>query len=206
MYSSIEMLFNTSDIPNQVSHEQLWERFRTGDKEAFGQLALYYYQLLYNYGLKLHRDEDLICDCIQELYLELWERRSFLSGTDFVKTYLLKALRNKIIKESVRLKRFKEPQDLPFQSTSHASAESDIVLKEEEAEQVNQLNSYLDKLSKRQQEIVYLRFYQDLGFDEISEVMGLSRQSVANLLHRTLKKLREDWILLLLILFSLFFY
>ena len=205
MSPSIEMLFNSSDISNQVSHEQLWERFRTGDKEAFGQLALYYYQLLYNYGLKLHHDEDLICDSIQELYLELWERRSFLSGTDSVKTYLLKALRNKIIKERIRLKRFKEPQDLPFQSTSHASAEFEIVLKEEETEQVKQLNSHLDKLSKRQQEIVYLRFYQDLGFDEISQVMGLSRQSVANLLHRTLKKLKEDWILPpFIFIFSLF--
>lgn len=92
----------------------MWDKFRAGDKDDFGKLALHYYQLLYNYGLNLNRDEEFISDCIQELFLELWERRGFLSRTDFVKTYLLRALRNKIYTESVRLKRFKEPQDAPF--------------------------------------------------------------------------------------------
>jgi RNA polymerase sigma factor (sigma-70 family) len=198
-------LNDTSNISHQVSHELLWDSFRAGDKEAFGKLALHYYQLLFNYGLKLNSDEDFICDCIQELYLELWERRSFLSGTDFVKTYLLRALRNKIIKESIRLKRFKEPQDLPFEPGADIPLESHLVLKEEEAAQIRQLNSVLDTLTKRQQEIVYLRFSQDLEFDEISHVMGLTRQSVANLLHRTLKKIKENWIIPLFILIFLLF-
>lgn len=198
-------LIDTSDISNEVSHEIVWDKFRAGDKEALGKLALYYYPLLYNYGLKLHADADFVCDCIQELYLELWERRSFLSATDFVKTYLLKALRNKISKESIRLKRFKAPQNLPFESPTDISAELQMVLKEEETAQIKQLNSILDTLTKRQQEIVYLRFYQNLEFDEISEIMGLTRQSVANLLHRTLKKFKDNWTTPLIFLLSLLF-
>ncbi len=197
---------DTTNISYQVSHEVLWDRFRAGDKQAFGQLALHYYQLLYNYGLRLNSDEDFISDCIQELFLELWERRSFLSKTDFVKTYLLRALRNKIFKESIRLKRFKEPLDVPFAVESDVSIESYIVLKEEETAQIRHLNAVLDTLPKRQQEIVYLRFYQNLEFDEIARIMGLARQSVANLLHRTLKKIKDSWVVALFIPVFLYFF
>lgn len=41
--------------------------------------------------------------------------------------------------------------------------------------------------------LIYLRFYQQLDHDDIAEIMDLSRQSVANLLHRTLRNLRERW-------------
>ncbi|MFD1141204.1 RNA polymerase sigma factor [Larkinella insperata] len=184
---------DTSNLSQPVSHELLWDKFRAGDKEAFGKLALHYYRLLYNYGLNLNRDEEFISDCIQDLFLELWERRAFLSRTEYVKTYLLKALRNKIFKESARLKRFQEPRHVPFEVGADSSIESYIVLKEEEAAQIRQLNLVLDTLSKRQREIVYLRFYQGLEFEEISHIMGLTRQSVANLLHRTLKKIKESW-------------
>lgn len=196
---------DTSNTSFQFSHEVLWDRFRAGDKEAFGQLALHYYQLLYNYGLRLNSDEDFISDCIQELFLELWERRTFLSKTDFVKTYLLRALRNKIFKESIRMKRFKEPLDVPFAAESDVSIESYIVLKEEETAQIRHLNAVLDTLPKRQQEIVYLRFYQNLEFDEIARIMGLARQSVANLLHRTLKKIKDSWVVALFIPVFLYF-
>lgn len=196
---------DTIEIPQPVSHEMLWDRFRAGDKEAFGKIALHYYQLLHNYGLNLNNDEDFVSDCIQELFLELWERRAFLSPTDFVKTYLLRALRNKIFKESIRLRRFKQPRDVRFANGADASIESQIVLNEEETAQIRQLSAVLETLTIRQQEIVYLRFYQGLEFDEIAGIMSLERQSVANLLHRTLKKLRESWTVAFLISFIFVF-
>lgn len=196
---------DTIHIAQPVSHEVLWDKFRAGDKEAFGKIALHYYQLLYNYGLNLNNNEDFVSDCIQELFLELWERRAFLSKTDFVKTYLLRALRNKIFKESIRLRRFKRPQDVQFAAGADISIESQIVLNEEETAQIKQLSAVLQTLTTRQQEIVYLRFYQGLEFDEISGIMGLTRQSVANLLHRTLKKLKESWTVAFLIAFIFLF-
>jgi RNA polymerase sigma factor (sigma-70 family) len=50
----------------------------------------------------------------------------------------------------------------------------------------------LSGLSKRQQEVIYLRFYVDADIDEIAEIMGLNRQSVYNLLHEGLKKLKKS--------------
>jgi len=173
----------------------LWRRFRSGDAAAFGALSQTHYRALYNYASKFSSDPEFIRDCIQELYLELWERRTFLSETAFVKSYLLKALRHKLIKESVRLKRFKEPKELSFEAgESDLSIESKIIENEHLKHQVKRLNAIVSNLSKRQQEIIYLRFYQNLENEDISHIMNLGRQSVANLLYRTIKEIKEIWI------------
>ncbi|WP_353719659.1 sigma-70 family RNA polymerase sigma factor [Dyadobacter sp. 676] len=173
---------------------RLWQRFKAGDSEALGQLAQTHYRALYNYATKFSSDPDFIRDSIQELYLELWERRNFLSETAFVKSYLLKALRHKLIKESIRLKRFHEPQVGIFDADPSApSIETDIIEDEHIRFQNGHLKRIISLLSKRQQEIIYLRFYQNLDNEDIASVMGLGRQSVSNLLYRTLKEIKEIW-------------
>jgi RNA polymerase sigma factor (sigma-70 family) len=174
---------------------QLWQRFKAGDSEALGQLAQVHYRALYNYASKFSSDPDFIRDAIQELYLELWERRNFLSETAFVKSYLLKALRHKLIKESIRLKRFQEPRQVFFDGeNTDPSIESDIIENENIRFQNGRLKRIITLLSKRQQEIIYLRFYQNLENEDIAQIMGLGRQSVSNLLYRTLKDIKEIWV------------
>ena len=52
------------------------------------------------------------------------------------------------------------------------------------------MKKILSKLPKREQEVIYLRFYVDADVDEISDIMSLNRQSVYNLMHNALKKLK----------------
>ena len=173
---------------------ELWQEFRAGNSEALGRLAQIHYRALYNYATKFSNDPDFIRDSLQELYLELWERRNFLSETAFVKSYLFKALRHKLIKESVRLKRFHEPHEALFAlEDTDLSVESRIIEDENLSDQGKRLTKIISHLSKRQQEIIYLRFYQNLENEDIANVMGLGRQSVSNLLYRTLKEIKQIW-------------
>lgn len=183
---------NISNLPDV--NIQLWQRFKAGDSAALGQLAQVHYRALYNYATKFSSDPDFIRDTIQELYLDLWERRAHLSETAFVKSYLLKALRHKLIKESIRLKRFQEPAQVMFDGDQEdLPIESQIIADENSSFQSSRLKRVITSLSKRQQEIIYLRFYQNLDNADIAHIMGLGRQSVSNLLHRTLKEIREIW-------------
>lgn len=189
MNNGVDISSNSTDV-----NVSLWLKFKSGDAVAFGELSQMHYRALYNYATKFSSDSEFIRDCIQELYLELWERRTFLSETAFVKSYLLKALRHKLIKESVRLKRFKEPKELSFDADgADLSIESHIIENEHLKHQIKRLNTIISRLSKRQQEIIYLRFYQNLENEDISHVMNLGRQSVSNLLYRTIKEIKEIW-------------
>ena len=78
-----------------------------------------------------------------------------------------------------------DQEDLPI--------ESQIIAEENSIFQSSRLNHIIALLSKRQQEIIYLRFYQNLENDDISNIMGLGKQSVANLLYKTLKEIRQIW-------------
>jgi RNA polymerase sigma factor (sigma-70 family) len=175
--------------------KNLWNRFRTGDKQAFELLAKENYRALFNYGLRISSDNDLVHDCIQELFLDLWEKRDRVAEADYVRTYLLRALRNKILKESMRLSRLREAEELAFEPLHDLPIESEIVESEHQIEMVLRLKSLVNQLTKRQREIIYLRFYQNLEYDDIARVMELNRQSVANLLHRTIKEIKNNWAL-----------
>lgn len=184
-----ENIQNLSDV-----NVDLWLKFKAGDSGALGQLAQIHYRALYNYASKFSSDPDFIRDCLQELYLELWERRAFLSETAFVKSYLFKALRHKLIKENIRLRRFQEPKEVLFDADgSDLSIESHIIETEILKHRAKRLAQIISLLSKRQQEIIYLRFYQNLENEDIANIMNLGRQSVSNLLYRTLKEMKEIW-------------
>jgi len=186
-------LSENTEILSDVNVD-LWLKFKSGDSDSLGKLAQIHYRALYNYASKFSGDPDFIRDCLQELYLELWERRGFLSETAFVKSYLFKALRHKLIKENVRLKRFQEQKNVLFDGNdSDLSIESYIIENESSKYQAKRLTHIISLLSKRQQEIIYLRFYQNLENEDIANIMNLGRQSVSNLLYRTLKEMKEIW-------------
>lgn len=176
------------------SNIELWLKFKSGDSKALGALAEIHYKDIFHYATKFSSDRDFILDTMQELYLELWERRTFLSETAFVKSYLLKAMRHKLTKESIRLRRFKM-QDVSFDSDNHEGSIESYIIDDESTKQLSErIKRNLSLLSRRQQEAIYLRFYQNLDNEGISRVMNLNRQCVSNLLYRSLKEIRASWI------------
>ena len=49
----------------------------------------------------------------------------------------------------------------------------------------------LDRLSRREREAVYLRFFSDLAYDEVGVTMGLQEGTARVLVHRAMDKLRR---------------
>lgn len=177
----------------RLAHQELWQRFKAGDERALGELARGHYASLYNYGLRLTNDSELVWDTIQDLFLELWDHRETIGNAIFVKTYLLKSLRYKLLKirthhQPVHFDE-SEPVNMPFS----VSIEDEIIDEELHTEQTRLLHQLMATLTKRQQEVLYLRFYQNLENHQIAQIMGMERQSVANLLYRTFKELRSQW-------------
>ena len=176
---------NTSLDINQDLH--YWHAFTMGDREALGMLFRMYYPHLYKYGSKISADEAVLEDCIQELFIELWQHKN-PPPTLSVKAYLLKALKYKLLKTL-----HKKNLLLPDSTAFEISYENFIVAKQEDEERVRKVVQAIDQLSNRQKEIIYLKFYQHLDHAQIAGLMNLSRQSVYNLLHETIQKLRSLW-------------
>jgi RNA polymerase sigma-70 factor (ECF subfamily) len=48
----------------------------------------------------------------------------------------------------------------------------------------------LERLSSRQKEIIYLKYYQNLSYEEVSEIMNINYQVARNLLYQAIKSLK----------------
>ena len=56
---------------HEISEENLWLLCLKGDRQAFKEMYCRFYSLLYHYGLKLVSDEELVKDCIQDIFIKI---------------------------------------------------------------------------------------------------------------------------------------
>ncbi|MNL11607.1 ECF RNA polymerase sigma factor SigL [compost metagenome] len=171
----------------------LWIKLLQGDEAAFSSLMRIFSQPMYQYGIRIVNDGEFIEECIQNVFFELWKRREHLSATESVKFYLFKSLRNRVFRDHSKWKMHDSiNEEYDFEVTF--DIERHIIDQELSQETVLKLKELLNKLSKRQKEIVYLRFYEGLSQEKIAEMMGLNTQSVYNLLHVSIMRLRKHWL------------
>ena len=170
----------------------IWDEFRKGNKEALETIYEDNYSSLYHYGMKFSRDNDLIKDLIHELFIELINSGSRLSNTDNIRFYLLKALRNKLLKQLSDDTKFTNKFEEAAGFNLIDSIESQLIKEEVKEQLQNQIITAIKKLSVKQQEIIYLRFYNDISYQEIAVLFDVNIQTVRNLMNRAINSLKED--------------
>jgi RNA polymerase sigma factor (sigma-70 family) len=180
---------------NEQANQNWLQQLQQSDEQALAALMKKYYTNLYSYGIRFTRDESLVKDCIQEVFISLWQRRANVTAVLSVKYYLLRAVKNKVLKSLHPKEHRTEMADWQdgYDFIQEFSIERLIIEKQVSEERALALRKTLAQLSKRQQEVIYLKFYQQLDHGQIAELMNVSRQSVYNLLHEALQKLRSLW-------------
>jgi RNA polymerase sigma factor (sigma-70 family) len=184
-------------MPENDAHaDQNWlQQLQQSDEQALAGLMKKYYSALKSYGIRFTQDEALVKDCIQEVFISLWQRRDNITTVLSLKYYLLRAVKNKVLKSldqkahKTAIAEWQEKYDF-FQEFS---VERLIIEKQVSEEKAIALRKTLSQLSPRQHEVIYLKFYQRLDHGQIADLMNISRQSVYNLLHEALQKLRGLW-------------
>ncbi|MDB5127084.1 MAG: sigma-70 family polymerase sigma factor [Mucilaginibacter sp.] len=182
-----------------IEDSELWDLFRTGNQLAYTQLVNRYYKQLFNYGRRFCQDREFLMDCIQEVFFELWKRKEKIKSTPAVKWYLFKAVRLRIFRDQSKWTKNEELSD-EYNFLVEFNIESKIINDLEINDLSVKVKNILNALPPRQQEIMYLRFYEGLALNQISEIMGISNQSLRNLLQKSYKNFRAEWIPLLIFL------
>jgi RNA polymerase sigma factor (sigma-70 family) len=170
----------------------LWESFLNGDQQAFACIFRNNYSHLFQYGSKICRNLPLLEDTIQELFLEIWKNRNPVPSLS-VRAYLLKALKYKLLKELSRNNTGTLPENLSEAGAFELGQEALLIAKQEDEERSRKVVRSLEQLSHRQKEIIYLKFYQNLSYEEVSAVMNINYQAARNLLYHAVKALKKSW-------------
>lgn len=182
----------------------LWSKVIEGDKDALAFIYKTYFNSLYQYGMKLHPDEGLVKDCIHDLFVSIWLSRERLSITDSIRYYLLASLKRKIASQQQKSRLFENPSEMAFTS----SPEEVLIGEQSNRELRAKLIKVMDKLPRRQKEILYLRYYEGLDTKETAALMELSVNSTYVLLSKAinyLKKHSDKLISASLLIISIYF-
>lgn len=171
---------------------ELWLRLLKGDRMALNQIYRLHANALFQYGIRLLHEENSVQDCIHDLFLKIWTNHARLSPTDNIRYYLISSLRNVIINYRSQEGKFahlelEERDGFAMDFT----VESQYILKEEQSEKAIQLAEAMNQLTGRQKEIIYLRYFEELDYDQISEMMDLTKKAAYKLGARALEALRE---------------
>ena len=176
-----------------------WNNMVNGDREAFLVIYHNHYRALFYYGFSLTADRELTKDCIQELFLDIWNTRPTLNKeVDNVQSYLFTWLRRKISRTQSRLLKEKSyEQSREVNDTKEFSYEELLIAFQQTEEKKEQLSRALDTLTKKQLEIIRLKFFENLSYAAISEKTSLTTRTVYNLIYEAISRLRESMTILL---------
>lgn len=181
---------NTPNISITDNHH--WETFRAGEPASLSALYERHYQKLFRYGIRIMADRVLVEDCIQDVFLALWKNRAGLGQVNHVPSYLFKCLRRKILQfvKHRHSRLTNEGEDYPF--LVEYSAEEILIAGQIEQSIKEKLARALNQLTARQKEAIYLKFYNQLGYEEIGAIMNIHYQSIRTLIYQAVKSLKQQ--------------
>lgn len=178
----------------QICDETVWIDFKNGDRSAFALLYLRYYRILICTGAGICDDKDLILDCIQDLFVELWKNKSRLGQPQSVKAYLTRSLQRKILRQLKRIRSglcHCQVETIPDTQTVQC-VELKMIAEQLGKEQKSHVRKAITLLTRRQKEAVYLRFYANLSYAEIAGKMSISTDSIYNLISKAMGNMQQE--------------
>ncbi len=184
---------NPGQKNNPESESLLWENFQKGDSKALEKIFKQNYLLLFDYGMRMTRQEELVKDCIQDIFAYLWEKRENLSQVQSIRAYLIASFRRMVLKAIEQQSKKTHALESMKQELIPviSSFEDLLVLNEETSYKRQRLQVAIQKIPERMREALYLKTYQELSYDEISNIMKVRPQVARNYVFEAFKRLRQ---------------
>jgi RNA polymerase sigma factor (sigma-70 family) len=182
---------------SNTAHEDksLVIKIKSGDYEAFTLLYNKYIRPLTQYGLKFIVDLPAVEDCLHDVFVWLWTNRHKLSIDYSVKSYLFKSVRTSmlhLLEKQNRLSALHPEQEHEYRFELQLTPEAQVLQNEHMRLIRQQIESVLNKLTAKQKEVIYLRYYEGLCFEDIAQNMNLSVKACYKLMGRAIATLREN--------------
>ncbi len=183
----------------RMANHQLKERTRelvtefcAGNNCAFAELYDLYIQILFNYGMKITQDQELLKDCIHDVFVKVYNKRGDKNTINNLGSYLIISLKNRLFDEFRRQTFASEDsvEDYEYRYST-TDVENEYLNTEQEFMQTAQVAHLMEHLTRRQRQAITLYYLEQRKYDEICEIMQMNYHSVRNLMHRGMLKLRE---------------
>lgn len=177
---------------------ELWERVRQSDPDAFEEFHRRFWHPLYRLAYKRLGDPDETGDLMQEMFIELWEKRETLQVSDEPGAWLRNRLWYKII-AYFRYQGFRQRHRESFTAFLKSEAETivsvtDLELREASGyyeELLEVIDRCVENMPGRMKEIFRMNRQEGMPVKEIARILDLSPKTVKVQLQRGMVKLKK---------------
>ncbi len=186
----------------QVNDAEIVAALQQSDERVFEQLFRFYYQRLCSYATGLLNDKDEAEETVQQVFVNVWEKRFSMEINVSLKSYLYRAVHNASInaisRQNVRTMYAGEQLHHAEQVYEHTSQS---VIKNELEKNIHKA---INTLPEQCRMVFKLSRFEEMKYAEIAEHLGISIKTVENHMGKALKLLREqlkDYLAAIVILF-----
>ena len=178
----------------KVDEEQVWlDQARRGDKAAFGKIIEAYQRPVYNLAYRMLSNSGEAEEAAQEAFIRAYTRLDSYNPNHKFSTWLLSITSNYCIdlirKRRAVLLSIDEPlPPHPSLMSERASGPEPQIMQNEQEEMVQRL---LAELAPEYREAVVLRYWYELSYDEIAEMMDTTVSAIKSRLFRARRQLAE---------------
>lgn len=146
----------------------------------FAQIVKENKSTIYTVCYMFSKDTDEVNDLFQEVLVNLWKGMSSFKGRSDIRTWIYRIALNTCIS----MDRKKKIATIPLSMDANLFQDQD-----EDTKQVKLLHNRINKLQPFDKAIVLL-WLENISYDEIGEIIGISTKNVASRLFRIKEKLR----------------
>lgn len=190
--STLKVQYKSSELSGEESI--LWQEFTEGSQEAYEIIYHKYVKELYRYAFMVVGDKALAEDAIHDVFTDLWSNRKNLSKVRSVRLYLFSSIKRRSLRKLKKERSYTYFDKVVEEQTFEiAPSFLDELIDDQQKDSVaKKIKKCLEGLSNRQREIIYLRFYQDMPYAEIAQLLELDQKYIYNLASKAFCLLRKS--------------
>lgn len=173
----------------QISEQQLVSRLQGGDKNAFSILVKQFQERLYWHVRNIVKNHDDADDVLQNVFIKVYRNIDKFKGDSKLYTWLYRIASNEAITFINKLARQQSITSEELQTTIINNLESDVYFEGNEIQL--KLQRAIATLPPKQQQVFQMKYFEDITYDAMSEILETSVGALKSSYHIATKKITE---------------
>lgn len=174
-----------------ITDKEILDLYNTGEtEEAFKHIVHHYSERLYWHIRRFVYSHDETNDLLQDVYIKIWTALPSFRGDSALYTWIYRIATNESLNY---LRKQKLRATLSFDSLPslmEKKIDEDIYFNGNEIQR--ELHKAIQKLPAKQKAVFNLRYFDELSYKEISQILSTSEGALKASYHHAYKKIREE--------------